>query len=74
MRWGVRTQLATSDAFEKTELGVFFLWADRIELRDGSLVFLSDAGVIQGVIAPSHWEAVFEAGPDDAPRGVETRA
>jgi hypothetical protein len=72
-RWGVRTPLETSDDLYKTAAGLVFIWADRVELRDGSLVFLNDAGVVQGAIAPGRWDAVFEAGPDDGPQAVETK-
>jgi hypothetical protein len=73
-RWGVRTTLETSDALYKSESGMFFVWADRVELREGTLVFVNDAGEIQGAIADGSWDAVFEAGPDDAPQGVETKS
>ncbi|MCX5739961.1 MAG: hypothetical protein NTZ61_15975, partial [Proteobacteria bacterium] len=62
-RWGVRTPLETSDDLYKTASGLVFIWADRVELRDGSLVFLNDEAVLQGAIAPGRWDAVFEAGP-----------
>jgi hypothetical protein len=72
-RWGVRTPLDTSDAVYKTEAGMFFVWADKVELREGNLVFLTDQGEIRGAIAAGRWDAVFEAGADDAPQAVETR-
>jgi hypothetical protein len=73
-RWGVRTPLETADNLYKSEGGVFFVWSDRVELRDGSLVFLTDAGEVRGAIAAGRWEAFFEAGPDDdIPTAVETR-
>ena len=72
-RWGVRTQLETSDELYKTLAGLFFVWADHVELRDGSLVFLNDAGAIQGAIAAGRWDAFFEAGADDSPHSVETK-
>lgn len=72
-RWGVRTPLETPDALYKGEAGHFFVWADRVELRDGSLVFLNDAGVIQGALAPGRWDAFFEAGDDDSAQSVETK-
>jgi len=73
-RWGVRTPLETSDTVYKSETGMFFVWSDRVELRDGSLVFVSDAGEIRGALAPGRWDAFFEAGPDDdQPAAVETR-
>lgn len=73
-RWGVRTPLDTSEAVYKTEGGVFFVWADKVEVAAGNLVFLDDAGVVQGAIAAGRWDAVFEAGPDDdVPQAIETR-
>jgi hypothetical protein len=73
-RWGVRTPLETSTDLYKSPGGLFFVWADRVELRDGNLVFLKDDGVIQGAIAAGRWDAFFEAGPDDdVPQAVETR-
>jgi hypothetical protein len=73
VRWGVRTQLETSDDVYKSESGIFFVWADKVELRDGSLVFLSDSGAIHAAIAAGRWDAVFEAAPDDEPKAVETK-
>jgi len=73
-RWGVRTRLETADEVYKSSSGLFFVWADRVELREGSLVFLQDSGAIQGAIAPGAWDAVFEAGQDDAPQSIETRS
>jgi hypothetical protein len=72
-RWGVRTGLETGDALYKSESGLFFVWADRVELRDGNLVFVNDDGEVRGAIAAGRWDAVFEAGPDDAPQAVETK-
>jgi hypothetical protein len=72
-RWGVLTPLEKSDDLYTSAGGAFFVWADRVELRDGNLVFLDDAGELQGAIAAGRWDAVFEAGPDDGPQNVETR-
>ena len=73
-RWGVRTPLETADNLYKSEGGVFFVWSDRVELRDGNLVFVNESGTVQGAIAAGRWDAVFEAGPeDDAPQAIETR-
>lgn len=73
-RWGVRTPLETPDSLYKTEGGMFFVWADRVEVRDGTLLFLNDAGEIQGALGAGRWDAVFEAGADDdAPAAVETK-
>jgi len=73
LRWGVRTSLETADEVYKTETGIFFVWADKVELREGSLVFLTDSGTIQAALAAGRWDAVFEAGVDDDPRTVETK-
>jgi len=72
-RWGVRTQLETGDDVYTAGGGVFFVWADRVELREGSLLFLSDDGKLQAALAPGRWDAVFEATAEDVPRTVETR-
>jgi hypothetical protein len=73
VRWGVRTAIDGGDALYKSEGGLFFVWADRVELRDGSLVFVNESGEIQGALAAGSWQAVFEAGPDDSPQAVETK-
>jgi hypothetical protein len=72
-RWGVRTPLEPSDEVYKTEAGVFFVWADKVELREGALLFLTEEGQIRGAIGPGRWDAVFEAGADDVAQAVETR-
>jgi hypothetical protein len=72
-RWGVRTPLETSDASaNEPAAALIFVWADKLVLDAGSLVFMRDDGTIQGAIAPGRWDAVFEAGPDDTPESVET--
>jgi hypothetical protein len=73
IRWGVRTQLETSEDVYTAGGSVFFVWADRVELREGSLVFLSEGGQLQAALAPGRWDAVFEATTEDVPRTVETR-
>jgi hypothetical protein len=69
----VRTPLETADDIYKSGTGLFFVWADKVLLDGGSLVFMKDDGTVQGAIAPGRWDAVFEAGPDDLPQSVETR-
>ena len=64
--------LETSDGDPKHAVGLLFVWADKLVLDGGSLVFMRDDGNLQGAIAPGRWEAVFEAGPDDSPQQVET--
>jgi hypothetical protein len=71
-RWGVRTPLETSESTHPHGTNVLFVWADKLVLEGGALVFMRDDGTIQGAIAPGRWDAVFEAGPDDSPQPVET--
>ena len=72
-RWGVRTPLETSNASAHEHgAGLIFVWADKLVLAEGSLVFMRDDGTVQGAIAPGRWDAVFEAGPDDSLQPVET--
>lgn len=72
-RWGVRTPLeSSSDAAHERGVGLIFVWADKLVLDAGSLVFMRDDGTIQGAIAPGRWDAVFEAGPDDLPQLIGT--
>ena len=72
-RWGVRTPLeAPNEAAHEHGAGLIFVWADKLMLDDGSLLFMRDDGTIQGAIAAGHWDAVFEAGPDDSPQLIET--
>jgi hypothetical protein len=74
-RWGIKTPLepaAESDVyFSKT--GDLFVWADVVELRDGALVFRTEAGVLKAAIAPGAWQAVYEALEDDSAAPVESR-
>lgn len=73
-RWGVRTPLETGDRVYKSDAGVFFVWADQVEIDGGNLVFRNDQGEVQGAIAAGRWDAVFEAGPDDdVPQAIETK-
>jgi hypothetical protein len=73
IRWGVRTPLVTSDDAAAQGGGLLFVWADRLVIEQGGIVFERDDGTIQGAIAPGQWEAVFEAAPDDSPQPVETQ-
>lgn len=73
-RWGVRTPLVSpDDGARESGGGLLFVWADKLTLEAGSLVFTRDDGTIQGAIAAGRWDAVFEAGPDDSPQRVETQ-
>ena len=68
-RWGVRTARESANERENEQgAGLIFVWADKLVLDAGSLVFMRDDGTIQGAIAPGRWDAVFEAGPDDHAR------
>ena len=74
-RWGVRTPLeppTESDVYT-SKVGHLFIWADVVELRDGSLVFRTDEGVLKAAIAPGRWDAVYEALEDDSPGPVEVK-
>jgi hypothetical protein len=73
VRWGVRTQLETGDDVYKSESGIFFVWSDKVELRDGNLLFVTESGTIRAALAAGRWDAVFEAGSDDEPKTVETK-
>jgi len=72
-RWGVRTPLEKGEQLYTSDEGNLFVWSDVVEVREGCLVFRSEAGAIQGAFAPGRWDAVFEAAPDDTPQSVETR-
>jgi len=72
-RWGVRTSLETSDDTHEHGVGLLFVWADKLLLDEGSLVFMREDGTIQGAIAPGRWDAAFEASPDDSLQPVETQ-
>jgi hypothetical protein len=74
-RWGVRTPLETGEeVYRAGDRQIFFVWADRVDLVGGVLLFRSEAGELQGALAPGAWEAVFEVLPDaDVPQAVETR-
>ena len=66
------THAARDAGTDEHGAGLIFVWADKLVLDAGSLVFMRDDGTIQGAIAPGHWDAVFEAGPDDSLESVET--
>ena len=80
-RWGVWITSGASITGESknedlylSDAGHLFVWADRIEIRDGDLLFANDDGVNQGAIARGKWGAVYEASGDaDVPQAVETR-
>jgi hypothetical protein len=80
-RWGVWitggskiTGESKNEDLYLSDAGHLFVWADRIDIRDGDLVFANEEGVIQGVIARGEWGAVYEASDDaDVPQAVETR-
>jgi hypothetical protein len=72
-RWGVLTPLEPANpGAHEPGAGLIFVWADKLVLDEGSLVFMRGDGSIQGAIARGRWDAVFEAGPDDSPQSVET--
>jgi hypothetical protein len=72
-RWAVHTSLvASGETTHEHGAGLLFVWADKLVLDAGSLVFMRGDGTVQGAIAPGHWDAVFEAGSDDTLDSVET--
>jgi len=54
--WGVGTPLAAGD---------IFLWADRVEVRDGCLLFFGPEDMLNASFAPGQWNVVFHARSDD---------
>ena len=50
--WGVRAPLAPGD---------IFLWADRVEVRDGCLLFFGPDSMLNASFAPGQWSVVFHA-------------
>jgi len=54
--WGVATPLAPGDVF---------LWADRVEVRDGCLLFFGPENMLNASFAPGQWNVVFHARSDD---------
>lgn len=78
-RWGVWITGGSNLTGENEDLylsesGHLFVWADRLDIRNGDLLFTNDDGAIQGAIARGKWGAVYEAlGDADVPQAVETR-
>ena len=73
MRWGVRTPLPNADNAYISESGDIYVWADKVEVQDGSLLFWGQDGDLNGAIAPGQWHAVYKAELDDTPQAMETK-
>ena len=69
-RWGVRavSSLDPTGGGSKT----LFVWADRVAVQDGCLLFFGEADALNGALAAGQWQAVFLAAMDDTPEAVET--
>jgi hypothetical protein len=72
-RWGVRTSAPVDQAEYVSNGGELFVWADRVEVRDGCLLFVGERDQINGAFAAGQWRAVYLAALDGSPEAVETR-
>lgn len=72
-RWGVRTTLPVDPAEYVSKGGELFVWADRVEVRDGCLLFFGEGDQLNGALAAGQWQAVYVAALDGSPEAVETR-
>lgn len=72
-RWGVRMASPPGPSAYVSKGGDLFVWADRVEVRDGSLLFFGERDTLNGALAAGQWLAVFLAAMDDSPEAVETR-
>lgn len=72
-RWGVRIGSKPRESAYVSEEGDLFVWADRVEIRDGCLLFFGERDTLNGALAQGQWLAVFLAAMDDAPEAFETR-
>jgi hypothetical protein len=48
------------------------VWADRIAVQDGCLLFFGEADALNGAFAAGQWQAVYRAALNDSPEAVET--
>jgi hypothetical protein len=73
VRWGVRTPIEETGRTYVSESGIFFVWADKVEVQGGCLLFWGSDGQLNGAIAPGLWHAVYQASKDDTPEALETK-
>lgn len=72
-RWGVRTSSSPDPTeYNISKGGDLFVWADRIAVQDGCLLFFGEADALNGAFAAGQWQAVYRAALDDSPEAVET--
>jgi hypothetical protein len=71
-RWGVRTRLTPDPDAYTSKGGDLFVWADRVEVRDGCLLFFGEDDTLNGAFAAGEWLAVFQAALSDSPEALET--
>jgi hypothetical protein len=72
-RWGVRTTASIDPGEYVSQGGELFVWADRVEVRDGCLLFFGEGQLLNGAFAAGQWQAVYLAAMDDSPEALETR-
>ena len=72
-RWGVRTAAAELDpSTYLSKGGDLFVWAVRVDVQDGCLLFFGEGDALNGAFAAGRWQAVYLAAMDDSPEAVET--
>ncbi len=72
-RWGVRTTASVDPTLYVSKGGELFVWADRVDLRDGCLLFFGEGDALNGAFAAGQWQAVYLAALNDSPEAVERR-
>ena len=72
-RWGIITPIEGTDSTYSTERGTLFVWADKVEVQGGCLLFWGVDDELNGAIAPGLWHAVYQAAQDDTPTALETK-
>ncbi len=71
-RWGVRTPFPKADAYV-SESGDIYVWADKVEVQNGCLLFWGHEEELNGAFAAGQWCAVYHAALDDTPEAMETK-
>ena len=72
-RWGVRTPFPKASDAYVSDSGDIYVWADKLEIKDGSLLFWGEGEELNGAIGSGHWHAVYQAATDDSPEAIETK-
>ena len=58
--WGIITQVANDE-----EGDTVFVWADRMEVVEGSLLVWGSEGELNAGLSPGNWRAFFQASVED---------